>query len=264
MKLKRYLKLFLTFFKLSFQTEMEYRANFIFWSLENLLWLVLAVSSVTLIFGQVTSIAGWTKNEIFLILFISLLFSDVGWTLIFKNLENFSISIRYGELDSTLLKPINTRFLISFMNLEFSHYVRIIIESYFIYRYTLLITGSFSLLNLLIAILLFICGWIIFYSLFFMITVTNIWFINVYNLLDFFGYLQRLGRNPVYIYQKGLLFFFSFILPAAYTATFPTEALLGKINPTKVAVAPLLAIIFLYVSQKFFRFALKHYSSASS
>jgi ABC-2 type transport system permease protein len=264
MKLKRYLKILPTFFKLSFQTEMEYRANFIFWSLENLLWLVLSVSSVTLIFGQVNSIAGWTKNEVFLIMFVSLLFSDISWTFLFKNLENFSLSIRYGELDNTLLKPINTRFLISFMTSEFNHCVRIIIESYFIYKYTLLVTGSFSLLNLLIAILLFVSGWLVFYSLFFMITVTNIWFINVYNLLDFFGYLQRLGRSPVYIYQKGLLFFFSFILPAAYTATFPTEALLGRINPTKVVIAPFLAIIFLYVSQKFFRFALKHYSSASS
>lgn len=262
--LHRYLKLFLTFFRFSFYNETAFRANIVFYSISNLIWMLVALTSVELIFGQVNSIAGWAKNEVYLVVFINLLFSDICWTLTFRNMGNFSQWVRRGELDSALLKPVNTRFFLSFMILEFDHYARMAVEFYLIYHYTMLITGTFTLFNLLIFLWLLGCGWLIFYSIFFAITTTNIWFINLANLLDFFGAIQRLGRNPTYIYQKAWFLLFTFVIPAAYTATFPAEALLGRIQLSKIIIAPILAIIFLWGSQKFFRFALKYYSSASS
>lgn len=263
-KFKRYLSLWWAFFKFSFHAETAFRGNLAFWSLENLLWLGLSFVGVELIFGQVEAIAGWTKPEVLLLIFIGALFHDLCWTLLFRNLGNFSRLIRQGDLDQNLLKPINSRFLLSFQVLEFDHYIRILLELALIYRFTMLITGSFSLVNLLGAVWLFGWGLIIFYSLFFTLTITNIWLVNLENLVEFFHDLKALGEKPTYIFKKGLFFFFTFVLPVGYIATFPAEALLGRADPVKVALAPVLAGIFLWVSQAFFRFALKHYSSASS
>lgn len=264
MNIKRYLKLFGAFLKYSFHAETAFRGNLIFWTLENLFWLFLALAVVELIFGQVVSLAGWDKNRILLIVFISSLFHDFCWTLIFRNLGDFSDMVRGGKLDFVLLKPVNQQFLLSFKRLEFDHYVRIILESFLIYKYTILITGSFYWLNLLIFLLVFLSGFMIFYSFYFILTTTNIWFINLANLIDFFHDLKDLGGKPVYIFNKGLLFFFSFILPVGFIATFPAEALLGQILYGKILLAPLLAGFFLFLSQKFFYFALRHYTSASS
>jgi len=266
MRIKRYLKLFWAFFRFSFEAETEFRSNLIFWSFENILWMTLGITSIHLIFGQVEAIAGWSKNEVFLVLFVASLFHDLCWTLIFRNLGAFSRLIRKGELDNALLKPVNTRFLLSFKILEFDHYVRIALELFLIYKYTILTTGYFSFLNLLAALFLFTCGFLIFYSIFFALTVTNIWFINLANLIDFFHTVKDLGGKPIEIFKikRGFLYFFSFVLPVGYIATFPTEALMGQIETSKIILAPILAIFSLWASQKFFNFALKYYSSASS
>lgn len=262
--IKRYLKLFKALFRFGLQSELEFRANWIFWSLENLLWLLLSVVSVELIFGQVSSIAGFSKNEMLLILFVASLFSDLFWTFIFPSLGNFSNLIRLGNLDSYLVKPVNLRFLLSFRVMEFDHYVRIILEFFLIYKYTLLVSGQFNLLNLLVFIFLFVCGIIIFYSLFFALTVTNIWFVNLHNLVDFFNTVKSLGEQPVYIFKKELLTLFSYLIPVGFIATFPTEALLGRFSLVKFFIAPLLAFIIYFLSAKFFTLALRHYTSASS
>ncbi len=263
-RIKRYLRLLAAFFRISFQTEAEYRGNLLFWTLENMVWLFLGIFSVDLIFGQVNSIAGWAKEEILLVLFIASLFHDLCWTLIFRNLGDFSRLIRRGSLDGYLLRPVNLRFLLSFSILEFDHYVRIAFESFLIYKYTKIISGAFLLQNFLVALFLFICALIIFYSLYFAMTVTNVWFTNLWNLVDFFHTIKDIGDKPVYIFKKGFFTFFAFIIPVGFVATFPAEALMGKIDFAKIIIAPVLATLFLFVSQKFFRFALKYYSSAST
>ncbi|OGD61842.1 hypothetical protein A2160_00930 [Candidatus Beckwithbacteria bacterium RBG_13_42_9] len=264
MNLKRYFSLFGAFFRFSFYSETAFRGNLLFWTTENLLWLGLSFIGIELIYGQVNNFAGWDKNQAFLIIFISALFHDLCWTFIFRNLHEFSGLVREGRLDQLLLRPVNLRFLLSCRIFEFDHYVRIILEFFLIYRYTLLAGGYFSLSNLVMAISLFACGLIIFYSLFFALTVTNIWFINLANLIDFFNDLKEVGSKPTYIFKEGLFIFFAYILPVGFIATFPAEALLGKITLEKVILAPFLAFVFLWGSQKFFTFALKYYSSASS
>lgn len=266
MRIKRYLKLFWAFFKFSFQAETEFRSNLIFWSFENILWMILGITSIHLIFGHIEAIAGWSKNEVFLVLFIALLFHDLCWTLLFRNLGNFSRLIRHGELDNTLLKPVNPRFLLSFRTLEFDHYTRIALEIFLIYRYTILTTGYFSFFNFIIFSFLFICGFLIFYSLFFALTVTNIWFVNLANLINFFHTIKNMGGKPIAIFKikRGFLYFFSFVLPVGYIATFPAEALMGETSVIKIILAPILVFVFLWGSQRFFNFALKYYSSASS
>lgn len=97
-----------------------------------------------------------------------------------------------------------------------------------------------------------------------MITTTNFWFINIYNLEDLFHEISQVGRVPVYVFQRGMRFIFTYIIPVAFIATFPVQVLLGRSDPKITVLALVLALISFFLSQKFWNFALKHYSSASS
>lgn len=264
MKLFRYINLFKNFFKFSFQTEVEFRSNLIFWSLENLLWLGFAMTGVNLIFSNVNTIAYWTKNEAMLVVLTSSLFADLCWTFIFQNLANFSYLVRRGELDNILLKPVNLRFILSFRYLEFDHYIRMFLAIYLIRKYLLMMGTPITIFNILNYLFLLLCSFLIFYSIYFMLTTINFWFVKINNLLDVFQNIRDISKQPVYIFKEKALFFFSFILPVGFMATFPVEALLGKIDYSKLAIAPFLVIFFFILSQKFFNYALKYYSSASS
>ncbi len=107
-------------------------------------------------------------------------------------------------------------------------------------------------------------GVVIFYSIFFLITTTIIWLTNVFNLEEFFDSILSVGKYPVYVFDKGLRFVFFFILPAAYISTFPIDVLRGRAGWDRIGLGIILASVFLFISNRFWHFALRHYSSASS
>jgi ABC-2 type transport system permease protein len=62
----------------------------------------------------------------------------------------------------------------------------------------------------------------------------------------------------------GLRILLTFIVPIAFMTTFPAAALIGKLEPIYLAIAPLMAAALLFASRSFWRFALRSYTSASS
>lgn len=224
----------------------------------------LTVVSVELIFGQVDSIAGWSREEVLLLICVHGLFFDFLWTFILQNLLSFSHYIRKGELDFALLKPVNLRFLVSTRYFEFDHWLRIIFLIFLLFKLLRRIPVQLTIFSWLNFSLLFFLGLFIFYNFYFMITTTNFWFINIYNLEDLFHEISQVGRVPVYVFQRGMRFIFTYIIPVAFIATFPVQVLLGRSDSKITVLALVLALISFFLSQKFWNFALKHYSSASS
>ena len=262
--MKRYLQLYYYFFRNSLMRDLEFRFNVLIWTVMNFLFLGLMFVSVELIYGQVEAIAGWNKNEVLLLLCVNSLFYDFLWTLVLANLLGFSHLIRHGELDFVLLKPVNPRFFVSTRYFESDHYLRILILVFVISRLLKTLGVQLTIFSLLNFLSLFVLGIFIFYSFFFILTTSNFWFINVFNLEDLFSGIMHVGRFPVRIFKKGFYLFFTYVVPTAFIATFPTQALLGKGSLGMIGVALVIALFMFSASQLFWQFALRHYQSASS
>jgi ABC-2 type transport system permease protein len=65
-------------------------------------------------------------------------------------------------------------------------------------------------------------------------------------------------------YPMAYRFFFTFIIPVAFLTTIPAESILGRTNISWVVGSGLLALGLLFISARFWQFALKFYTSASS
>lgn len=228
----------------------------------NFLWLGLMLVSVHLIFGQVEAIAGWSKDEVLLLVLVQALFFDFLWTFVLENMGYFSHYIRRGELDFVLLKPVNPRFMVSTRYFESDHYLRIFLLLFLMTKYLARLNVQATIFSWLNFSLLFGLGLFIFYNLFFILTTTNFWFINLFNLGDLFSEMVNVGRMPVYVFRGGMRLFFTYIIPAAFVATFPTQALLGRIGLEMVFIASLISVVTFATSSWFWQFALKRYSSA--
>jgi len=262
--MKRYLSLYFHFWRNCLMRDLEFRFNAVVWTVMNFIWFGLVLVSLELIFGQVETIAGWTKDEVLLLACIQALFHDFLWTFVLDNLGHFSDLIRQGNFDFVLLKPVRPRFLVSTRYFESDHYVRILALFYLIPKYLGRLGVQPAIFSLLSFGLLFVLGIFIFYNLFFIFTTTNFWFINLFNLNDLFDQVIDLGRYPVHIFKGGAKLFFVYIVPVAFIATFPVQALLGKIGLEMVIVAVLMSLVMFGVSQWFWQYALRHYQSASS
>ncbi len=262
--MKRYIKILFAFIRTCFLAEMEFRFSFSVFALTSVLWVFLNLTSITLLFGQVNSIAGWGKNEVLLLVCVRALFNSLLGIFMFPNLVAFNELIHKGELDFVLTKPINSRFWVTFRKFEFDNFLRVIVLVILISFFIRLAGHTPSVLDIGNFLFFVFIGQVVFYNFCLILMTTNFWSVDTFNLDYLFDSFQGVGQYPSTIFKGGIKLVLVFLLPTIFVSFFPTLALLGKTEPAMY----LWAIIFLFVSsvvsQKFWNFALKRYSSASS
>ena len=109
-----------------------------------------------------------------------------------------------------------------------------------------------------------IFGMLILYSLWFILGATSIWFTKIYNITEVLKGLLAAGRFPMAAYPAAYRFFFTFVVPVAFLTTVPAQTLLGQGDPTWIMGGGCLAVVLLILSNRFWWFALRFYTSASS
>ena len=73
-----------------------------------------------------------------------------------------------------------------------------------------------------------------------------------------------MGRFPMDSFSFSLRIFFSTVIPITFITTIPSEVLLGLSPVWKIILEVLVSMTFLIFSRRFWKFALKFYTSASS
>jgi len=84
------------------------------------------------------------------------------------------------------------------------------------------------------------------------------------NIQHLFRPFHQLTRIPIDITGKVLRPLFTFVIPLAFVATIPAQALIGKLSPWLVVYGVGAAAFLLWLSHRLWNFALRHYTSASS
>jgi len=79
-----------------------------------------------------------------------------------------------------------------------------------------------------------------------------------------FDPMMQMARFPVEIYPQRIITLLTFGLPIAFLTTYPTLALLGRGQFNHLVIAFGLAALLLFLSNRWFNFALRYYGSASS
>ena len=111
--MKRYLRIFGSFFKASFIADIEYRTNFITRITTDIFWYLAQVIVFEALYQHTELIGSWNVHQtrVFLgVLFIV----DAFYMILFSdNLDRLSEKVRRGDLDMLLTKPVNSQFMIS-------------------------------------------------------------------------------------------------------------------------------------------------------
>ena len=123
---------------------------------------------------------------------------------------------------------------------------------------------NLSLSFLTLSLITISCSICILYSLWFFISTTTIWFVKTWNAIEVLRSFLYIGRFPLNSFSFSLRVFFSIFIPIAFITTIPSEVILGISELWKILLAVIVAAVFLITSRKFWLFALKYYTSASS
>jgi ABC-2 type transport system permease protein len=76
--------------------------------------------------------------------------------------------------------------------------------------------------------------------------------------------LVSLGRLPIDIYKEPLKGFLTYLIPVGIMVTLPVKSLIGVSTAWGVFVAFLVGILSIFIALRFWTFALRKYTSASS
>ena len=264
MTLRKYVKIYKKFLHTSLASEFEYKTNLIIDLITAILSLIGSIFLLSIFFQNNGYIGGWKFEQALIIQGIYTILNGITNTWFNPNLTEIVKHIREGTLDFVLLKPIDSQFFISLKKINPSGFLEIVL-GFFLLLYCIRINQiNLNLSFLILVFITIICSIGILYSLWFFISTTTIWFVKTWNATEVLRSFLYIGRFPLNSFSLSLRIFFSIFIPIAFITTIPSEVFLGLSQLWKIFLEIFVATIFIITSRKFWLFALKFYTSASS
>lgn len=262
--MKRYLRLMGIFYRYSLVSELEYRVEFFGNVLMSLFWLAWAVLGVAVFFLHTDKLGDWTWPEVLMVVALFTFFSGVMEALLRPNVGAVLDQIRDGTFDFVLTKPVNPQFIASLRNIVVWHLADVVIGlGLIVYALTQMgIVPTWSQVALFVVMLL--AATAIVYSVWLTMVSLAFWFVKLDNFTELFYGFYEAGRYPVTIYRGLIRSLLTFVVPVAFITTFPAAALLNRLDESTALLGLALAVVLFFLSNRFWNFALRHYSSASS
>jgi ABC-2 type transport system permease protein len=261
--IKKYWFLYIAMFRASFIADLEYRVNFLTRIVTDIFWYIAQIMTFEVLFMHTPLIGAWNQEQMRVFLGVVFVVDALYMIILSENLDQFSEKVRKGDLDLLLAKPANSQFMISLQKASTPAIGNLCIaSSWFIY--SMVQMPNFEWIRLLWLILLVPCGLIALYSMRFMMAATAVIFARSENLQFIWYQIYRLGMRPDSIYVPWMKWLLLTALPVGVIASVPAKALLEPPPYGLFVWVVALSVILIYITNKFWKFALRSYSSASS
>jgi len=263
---RRYIDIYSIMLRNSLIREMSFKANFLLWLIVEVLWFCGQIVFFSIIFGQVDRIGDWTKWEVVLLVGTHQIIAQLFQAFFFVNVANIPELVRTGKLDSLLVLPIDSQFAVSTKQFGLDSVINAALGG-------LVVCFSLARLDIVpgpMSILLYLTalgfGVAVHYSIMLSLAAVSFWIVRAQGLVyGYFNFLN-IARYPDVIYPRLFRFVFGWIIPVVIVANIPARLLIKSLGqPGRLMLQLVIAsTIVFWLSRVFWRFALRHYSSASS
>ncbi len=263
--LGHYLNLYAALWRNSVIRELGFKVNFLMWIVVEGLWFALQLTFIGVLYLHTESIGSWTKWQVVALVGTSHLIQQLFTAIFLTNLTALSEHIRTGKLDFMLLLPVNTRFLVSFRQVDLGGFVNAAgalgVIGYALHRlgYTPGVAQTVGFL------LLVLTGILIHYSLMLMLSATSFWTVRAQGIVWGYYNLFNIARLPDEAFRGPFKIVFTFALPMLLVSNVPVKLLVDKLgSPLEMLLLVSLATLIFVASELLWRTALRRYTSASS
>jgi ABC-2 type transport system permease protein len=230
------------------------------------LYTVTTLLFIKILYSNVTTFAGYSENEMIFLMLICQLSFYINWIWDRNNVLELIESVRTGELDLILSKPVPSLFFVTFRNISLVNRVKdaipclIIMAS--IIRWD---TLHISLFPIFCGVVIFISGLIAWHCFSFLFALPAFFLGQSYQLYFIAASFADVNNIPLEAFTGSLRKIFISLIPSLITAQMTTSVMLGKSDPLIMTVtAVLVATVFLMLKHIGWIICLKNYSSASS
>jgi ABC-2 type transport system permease protein len=229
------------------------------------LWFALQLSFIGVIYLHTNHIASWSKWQVILLIGASHFIQQIFQAFFLTNCTQLSELIRTGRLDFMLLLPMNSRFLISLRQVDLGGFVNaasaLAVMGYAARQLQLVPDAAQA------AGFLFLCaaGILIHYSLMFLLASVAFWTVRAQGIVWGYYSMFNIARYPDAAFQGFFRAFFTFAIPMLLVVNVPVKLLLNRLgSPREMLWLLGLGVVCFVVSELFWRFSMRHYTSASA
>lgn len=260
----RSFRLIILLWKQSLMREMAYPKNFLFLIVVQIGWFAIQILTIEIIFSHTRSLVGWSQYDALAL--ISIFSMVVGGLRFFFEMSftQFCADVHDGTFDFYCTRPVDSRLFLSFRRLTLEHIGVIVFNigllAILIARGMIHVTFS-SVFGFIVLLML---GFIIGYCLWFMLTLLIFWSPTIEQFNYLYTSTLTAVRFPLDIYGPTVRRILLTVLPIGFLTVVPAEFLLGIGTLRGIASSVAIAAMVVGASQWWWRFAARHYSSASS
>ena len=260
----RYLKLYGYFVRHSISKAMEFRIDFFFRILMDVIYYVVNILFFKVIYLHTPMLGGWNEEQMMIFVSIYLLIDAIHMTVFSSNIWWLPFYINKGDLDYYLIRPVSSLYFVSVREFSANSFVNLVIAAGFFIYSLMNYSGDFTFLNFLFLLFLIINGTLLHYTIQVLMILPVFWTHSAKGFIDLFYSLSMAMERPHRIYRGALRVVFTTVLPFALIASFPATLFLEAFKLETflhlIAISVMMWVLVLFIWSK----GLKAYSSASS
>jgi len=259
--LKKYFKIWLLMSKNSFLAVFNQRMALSIFLIGKILRFFFFFVFIIFLLKGTKSLAGYNLNQTLLFFFTFNLVDTISQFL-FREVYRFRPLIVSGGFDLVLSKPVNALFRSLMGGADVIDLITIIPLTIATFYIASLLNPS--ILHTTFYILLVLNGLIIASAFHIFVLGLGIVTLEIDRTIMIYRDLFNLGRFPIDIYKEPLRGIITFLIPIGVMVSFPAKAIMGLMTPMGILWSIVFVILTLFLSLKFWNFAFKKYTSASS
>ena len=258
------MKLYFKCLSLHLKSELEYRVNFILSFISQILVFFTYYFVILALFDKFNNIAGFSLYEV--LLCFSIIQFGFSFNEVFaRGIDRFDKLIIEGNFDRLLLRPRNIILQVLCSDSDFVKIARVIQSIVVLVISLINLNIDWNISRVIVLILMLFSAVIIFFGIFLLAAsycFYTVQGLEVRNVFTDGG--KHMAQYPIGIFQKGMVLFFTFVIPYAFVNYYPLLYFIGKKNNLLYGLSPLLVILYLIPCILVFYRGLKRYSSVGS
>ena len=257
-------KLAWIYLRIGVMNEMQYRVNFFIQILQSAVAVATGLIGLSLVFGQVDNLSGWSRPELLAVMGVHILMGGVIRSAIQPNMERLMNDVLNGTLDFALTKPADAQTLVSVREFRFWQLTDVLVGLVILVFAVIQLQTKMYALQIIAFLAALILGGIMLYCVWLMVTSIAFWVIRVGDIVDLFQGLFAAGRWPISVYPDWLRTGMTFLVPVAFAVTMPAEAVTNRLTADSMLFAVGLTVLFMLLARGVWLLGLRSYSGASA
>lgn len=259
----RLIRIYAVLLAMSMRRQVTFRSDLIFELIATVLTVAISLFAVLILFTHTDSLGGYTVSEVIMLVGTFHIVTGFRRTFVEPNLRFNAEQVRDGSFDGLLLQPAPTVFLASLGTVAPLALAQSVLGVVMVIISASSSTDSISPGQIVSWAVMVASAAVVMWATRCLVASLVFWVLGLQLDVVYDGIWQA-GLYPTTIFAQPFRWLFSYILPVAFIATFPTAVLTGHLPVLWSVSGPIAATVMTAAAIFTWRLGLARYSSATS